>query len=163
MIAPAVQFLRYSSVQLSAEILCSMVSELVSDFEHRVLPSSSELHWISDSGATQVYRYGSSTHLQQILSQNPDAISAEYEVLFHGDRVFYWVEHLWPHLRSGEPVQHTNKPIWVPSACANDLMRYHIDSKTPWLDRYRRLPSKCRSIKIDEVGVVAETNRVQLL
>ncbi len=146
--------------------LTSMVSELMTVFErtqadewvdHEHLTSD----WVSPSALTRVVRHGSSASLHSVLNQIPDAISAEFEVIHYGIRVFSWREYLWPHLQGSNTCQDGSGQVELPATCLYELMAFHQEHGTSWLRRYRStmakdLPWGNRRMKVNEVGIVAQ-------
>lgn len=153
--------------------LSSMVAELMTVFErtqadewvdHELLTSD----WLSPSGLTRIVRHGSSASLHSVLNQTPDAISAEFEVIHRGSRVFSWCDFLWPHLQNSETCQSQCGEVELPAMCLQELMAFHQHYATSWFRRYQtakaqRLPWGKGRIKINEVGVVAQPDRFQCL
>lgn len=155
--------LQHLNVQISVDVLSSMVRELVADFEQHKVHESVDLHWISDSGATQVFRYGSSPGLHHVLNQDPTAVVAEYELHFCSESIFSWTEYLWPHLQPGETKRHSSRMVLLPKVCADELWDFHKQADTQWLARYKELATTRRCVQIDEIGIVTEPNRVEFL
>lgn len=150
--------------------LSSMVSELVSLFEREESASRDidASDWVSPSGLTRVVRHGSSAALNSVLNQVPDAISTEYEVIHCGVMVFSWCEYLWPHLQRGNVCQRSVGQISLPSTCITELMEFHEQHDSSWLRRYYLANPEESSwsgvrVKVDEIGVVAESDRFQIL
>ena len=153
--------------------LTSMVSELMTVFErlqadewldHEQLSSD----WISPSALTRVVRHGSSAALFSVLNQTPDAISAEFEVIHCGLRVFSWCEYLWPHLQDCDTGQNQNGQVELPATCVYELMAFHEQYGTSWLRRYRsammkELPWSDGRMQIDKVSIVAQPDWLQVL
>jgi len=156
--------------------LTSMVSELMGHFEREQdqdRACSREEHltsdWISPSGLTRVVRHGSSAALHSVLNQVPDAISAEFEVIHCGTKVFTWCEYLWPHLQRNNGCQRRSGQISLPTSCLVELMEFHERHETSWLRRYQHANPEIsltwteRRVKINKVGVVAKPDRFQVL
>ena len=151
--------------------LTSMVSELMTAFErtqadewieHEQLTSD----WISPSALTRVVRHGSSASLHSVLNQTPDAISAEFEVIHCGHRVFSWCEYLWPHLQDSDTCPDRGGQVELPATCLYELMAFHQKHGTSWLRRYRSsmisdLPRGNRRMKVNEIGVVTQPDWLQ--
>lgn len=161
---------------ISFDELSSMVAELVTWFEseHRAAAPANAADWQSPSARTRVVRNGSSASLHSLLNQVPDAVAAEYYVLYLGTRVFTWREYLWPHLNSSDANRFADGMVYLPEDCLNELMDFHVRNDTPWLRRFRNQPRHHRqspvyeaapdssgvagAIQINEVRVVAQAN-----
>ncbi len=146
--------------------LSSMVSELMAVFERQSSLSGTQSmpwtpDWVSPTSRTRVIRHGSSESLHSVLMQTPDTISAEYEVLYRGARVFGWCDYLWPQLRQESRDLHAGK-YYLPQDCLDELMNFHVRYSTHWLERYRRKLHRDRAIEIDKVGVVTQANCIEL-
>lgn len=144
------------------EVLSSMISELVLHHERQELSDDENLDWESPSSRTRVVKYGSSGNLYNVVNQVPDSIATEYQLSYQGTPVFSWHEYRWPHLQNNQQV-HARKAIYLPQDCVDELMRYHVDADTSWLSRYRARLRRDRAAQIDEVSVVAEPDRLQVL
>lgn len=143
--------------------LTSMVAELVSQFEQK--QNADNTHspdWVSTSTRTRVIRHGSSSSLSSLLNQVPNAISAEYEVLYRGDQVFTWSEYLWPHLCQSDARHNRSRTVYLPQSCLNELMGFHEQHNTLWLQRYRQQLRRDRAIEIDKISVVTKPNCIEL-
>ena len=151
--------------------LTSMVAELMTVFERTqadewVDREQLTSDWVSPSGLTRVVRHGSSASLHSVLIQTPDAISAEFEVIHCGLRVFSWCEYLWPHLHNGDKSHEGGGQVQLPATCLYELMAYHHEHGTSWIRRYRssmmnELPWSDRRMKVNEVGIVAQPDWLQ--
>ena len=122
-------------------VLTSMVAELM--HYHEVLTDECQAEervvkadWTSPSGDTQVRRHGSSASVQSLLIQVPDAIRAEYEVIYQGRKVFSWREYLWPHLQVDAHGDTAMPQLILPTACLAELMQFHQLHATQWLSRF---------------------------
>lgn len=147
---------------ISFDELSSLIAELVACFEQQQVDyPTSHADWISPSSRTQVIRHGCSTFLNSVLNQAADTVSAEYEVLYRGSRVFTWQEYLWPQLRKDNQ-DYRNSKIYLPQGCLDELMAFHVANDTLWLKRYRCKLQSSRAIEIDKVGVVAQANCIEL-
>ncbi len=175
---------------ISFDELTSMVAELVVCHEAAaalettraasVIESSTEPQWATDwcsaSGRTRVVRHGSSASLHSVLNQVPDAISAEYDVLFLDACVFSWCDYLWPHLNPSDAHRYPDGMVYMPDACLTELMNFHVQHNTAWLRRFhhqscresgleqvkvrhpRIRSSTTASIQINKIGVMTQTN-----
>lgn len=143
--------------------LTSMIAELVAQFEKS--PTTNITHspdWVSPSTRTRVIRHGSSSSLFSVLNQVPSATSAEYELLFRGVQVFTWSEYLWPHLHQSDARRSRSLMVYLPQSCLTELMEYHVQNNTHWLQRYRTKLQSDRAIEIDKISVVTQTDRIEL-
>lgn len=146
--------------------LSSMVSELIANFERQSTVQLSQdapwsPDWVSPSSRTRVIRHGSSAALHSVLMQTPDTVSAEYEVLHRGLRVFTWCEYLWPQHQRERQELHSGKH-YLPQDCLDELMDFHVRNHTHWLACFRRKLRTDRAIEIDKVGVVTQANCIEL-
>lgn len=167
-----VTWIHQQQSQIGFDELSSMVSELMRLFEREADDLRGDSHssdWVSDSGLTRVVRHGSSASLHSMLRQQPDAVSFEYEILHCGVRVFQWCEYRWPHLQRRQLSQRQESRIVLPSTCLQELLQFHEQRRTPWLLRYRQWSMTADSVavgatvQVDEVGVMAEPDRLHLL
>jgi len=143
-----------------------MVSELMARFGRQstaqaLHDSSWSPDWVSPTTRTRVIRHGSSASLHSVLIQAPDAISAEYEVLYRGARVFSWCEYLWPQLREQNRDIQTGMH-YMPQDCLDELLDFHVRHGTHWLNCYQRKLSFDRAIEVDKVGVMAQADCIEL-
>ena len=146
--------------------LSSMVLELMANFERQSVEQvmrtdSWSPDWLSPSFRTRVIRHGSRASLHSVLMQVPDTISAEYEVLHRGLRVFTWCEYLWPQHRDERQELHSAK-LHLPQDCLDELMDFHVQNNTHWLACYQRKLRTQRAIEIDKIGVVTQANCIEL-
>ncbi len=114
-----------------------MITELVEHYDRHCDVGCDELDWSSSSRFTRVVRYGNSTDLYPILNQVPDAVTAEYRLEYKSHTVFTWKDYRWPHLVDANTVKQNQRDIVVPDDCFGELLNYHQDADTGWLDRYR--------------------------
>ncbi|NND90682.1 MAG: hypothetical protein HKN42_07430 [Granulosicoccus sp.] len=167
--------------------LTSMVAELIAMFELGLVdvrtdsPAQTgyECGWISPDARTQVIRHGSSVAMHSVLQQVPGAVSAEFEVIHDGVKVFSWCEYRWPNLQPGDALRYPSGEIELPVDCLSELLQFHVEHHTAWLARYRAVnrPStragqvkrpgdgshgRRRSVEVDEIGIVAQADRVHI-
>ena len=143
--------------------LTSMIAELVAQFEKS--PTTDITHspdWVSPSTRTRVIRHGSSSSLFSVLNQVPSAISAEYELLFRGIQVFTWSEYLWPHLHQSAATHNRSLTVYLPESCLNELMDYHVQHNTHWLQRYRAKLQSDRAVEIDKISIMTQSDCIEL-
>ena len=152
---------RQSGIGFNA--LTSMVAELVSQFEQSQIPDNTHSpDWVSPSTRTRIVRHGSSSSLSSLLNQVPSAISAEYEVLYRSVQVFTWSEYLWPHLHQSDARYNRSRTVYVPQSCLCELMDFHAQNQTPWLQRYKAQLRRDRAVEIDKISVMAQPNCIEL-
>lgn len=127
---------RQSSV--SFDVLSSMVAELVKHHERYGDIATEQLDWQSSTKLTQIICYSSCASLHPILNQVPDAIAAEYKLIHKSGTVHQWKEYRWPHLQATRSVRNSApEMLAVPDLCFSELLNYHQDAQTGWLDRYQ--------------------------
>ena len=114
-----------------------MVAELVDHYERRGGAEETGFDWESPSTRTRVVRYGASSCLAGVLSQEPDAVAKEYQLSYRGVLIFTWHEFRWPHLLSEDRKVANQDYIDLPQNCIDELMDYHIRMETSWLYRYQ--------------------------
>lgn len=144
------------------DVLRSMIIELVRHHERQLTGDEPSLDWESSSSRTCIVKYGNSGSLYHIINQDPDAIAAEYQLRFDSVPVFSWHEYRWPHLHD----KHQRRPhqsIHLPDSCLQELMQYHIDADTSWLQRYRASLRLDRTAKVNEISVVTEADSIEVL
>ena len=140
--------IQQSQSTIGFDELTSMVTELMSCFQELCCEVSGEESlslldsgWISPNLETRVVRYGSSASvLYSVLNQTTDAVSAEYEILHQGQKVFSWSDYVWPNMKNGHSRQ-AGEVVTLPQACLADLAEFHIEHETAWLRRYRKTQS----------------------
>ena len=126
-----------SMTGLSFEVLSSMVAELVDHFERRSVANETGFDWESPSARTRVVRFGASSCLASVLSQDPEAVAKEFQLSYCGVLIFNWNEYRWPHLLSEDRKVPDLDYIDLPQNCIDELMDYHITMQTSWLYRYQ--------------------------
>lgn len=146
---------------LDNDVLSSMIVELVCHYQGHDAQDEQSLDWQSPSRRTRVVCYANRSSLYNVLHQVPDAIAAEYQLYHRGEVVYSWREYRWPHLRSEHATTGGEQQIHIPRNCLDELMRFHVDADTGWLMRYRHRLQRDRGIKINEVGVMAESDCLQ--
>lgn len=139
----------------SFEVLSSLVVELVDHYERHFHANETCNNWESPSSRTKVTRYGTRSDLRHVLIQQADAIAMEYQLSYRDVIVYSWYEYRWPQLCSEDRKTLNEQFIDLPQACVDELMNYHIQMKTPWLDCYRARSQRIASTQFDEIRVVA--------
>lgn len=175
-----VSWIHQQQARIGFDELSSMVCELMQLFEREADAEGGtpilKADWVSDSGLTRIVRHGSSASLQLVLQQEQDAVAAEFEILHCGSRVFAWSEYLWPGRQRRHLSRQRQSVITLPQTCLQELLQFHESRDSSWLSRYRHkrseqaiaidqaTPSLSADLtQIDEVGIVAESDRLQLL
>lgn len=143
--------------------LTSMIVELVAHFEEHQNPASVLYpDWVSPSTRTRIIRHGSSSLLSSVLKQVPSAIAAEYELLYRGSPVFTWSEYLWPHLHQNDVRQNQSRTVYLPQQCLIELMNFHEQNQTSWLQRYQSKLRRDRAVEIDKISVMTQPDCIEL-
>jgi len=143
---------------IATDVLSSMIVELVTHHQCHGAVDDQCLDWQSPSKRTRVVCYANRSNLYNVLHQVPDAIAAEYELYHRGEMVYLWREYQWPHLCSEQANANVDQQIHIPRNCLDELMRFHVNAGTGWLTRYRQRLRRDRGIKVNEIGVVAESD-----
>ena len=146
---------------IAADILSSMIAELVRHHQQVNTVGEQGLDWHSPSSLTRVVCYANRSSLYNVLHQVPDAVVAEYQLIHRGEVVYSWYEYRWPHLRCEQATDVDKRCIQIPRKCLDELMRFHVDADTGWLMRYRHRLRRDRAVEIDKVGVVTEFDYLQ--
>ena len=146
---------------IDSSVLRSLIVELVNHHQHYGALDKDCLDWQSPSRRTRVVCYTNRCSLYNVLHQVPDAVVAEYQLNHKDEVVHVWREYQWPYLQSEQTGSDAGQQIHIPRTCLAELLRFHVGAGTGWLTRYRRRLRRIRELKIYEVGVVTESDRLQ--
>jgi len=146
---------------INSNVLSSLIIDLVTHHQHYGALDHYCIDWQSPSRRTRVVCYTNRCSLYNVLHQVPDAVVAEYQLNHRDEVVHAWCEYQWPHLQCEQTSTDTDQQIHIPRNCLAELLQFHVEADTGWLTRYRQRLRRIRDLKINEVGVVTESDRFQ--